>query len=123
MYCVGWSLARWSKIPKASFKNGAQGALILSKGCWDNQIGIIDIHDTGSPDASMGAGFWMFSSCKRNSVDSLLVDGLCYHGVYIDDRTTVGSEWDAECTDNTIVVANINIPRSGSNTGSNDSRR
>ena len=116
---VIWSLVRYGIIDKGEYKNGELGAIQLLHGSRDCIINMPVCKDTGKPTIGIGSVIWMFRGCCRNTVIAPILFGDCYNGIYIDDRTSTSTEWDASCDDNTIIAPNINIKRNGSNSGVN----
>ncbi len=52
---------------------------------------------------TVGAGGWLFTQCHRNRIYSKFI-GNCWAGIYLDNRTSAGTEWDGPCNDNFGVL-------------------
>ena len=114
-----WSLVRWGIVDKGEYKNGELGGIQLLHGSRDCVINMPVIMDTGKPSLLIGAVIWMFRGCMRNTVIAPILLGDCYNGIYIDDRTSISTEWDAPSDGNIIIAPNINLKRNGSNSSIN----
>ena len=105
VYGIGWSTVRWGNIQNIRIKNGDMGGLILSKGTTESVVDDIILEDCGVWESSTpkGSGMWIFQGSRRNSVNNITVTGKGWTALYIDDRTTVASPYDAPCNDNYIT--------------------
>ncbi len=52
---------------------------------------------------NIGAAGWLFQQCHRNEVNAKFV-GDVWAGIYLDNRTVSGTEWDGDCNDNWGMV-------------------
>lgn len=91
--------------------NGDQGGFLLGRGARHNVIRSIRLHDCGIPSVSKGAAFWFYQGCRNNRVEGITITGRCWVGIYLDNRTTTGDEWDRANTDNVIFGINIDVDR------------
>ena len=54
---------------------------------------------SGSGGVTIGAGGWLFQQCHRNKIDAKII-GDSNIGVYLDNKTNYGTEWDEGCNGN-----------------------
>jgi hypothetical protein len=115
VYGVTWELVRWGRIRNLDVINGDMGGLLLTKSTTECDIDSIHFHDVGVFDAASpkGAGLWLFQGNKRNKITKLTATGRGWVGVYVDDRTTTSTEWDAPNYDNRVDGFDINLIRPG----------
>lgn len=99
---VTWELTRYGKF-NFSAKN-SNAALFLGKGTRDCS-GFVQARDCGTWELGMGSAVWLFQHCHRNNIEAN-ISGKLWSGVYLDDRTSLGTEWDGSCDDN---IGNIHI--------------
>lgn len=92
--------------------NGDVGGVMFARGAAYNHGQRIFLHDCGVPQGLRGSAFWLFQGCEHNHFEHVEVTGHAWVGVYLDDRTSTHSEWDAPNRDNTFVTTNISVTES-----------
>lgn len=104
VYGIVWATVRWGNIQNVRIKNGDNGGLFFGKGTTESIVDDIILEDCGVWESSTpkGSGMWIFQGSRRNSVNNISVTGKGWTGLYIDDRTTIASPYDAPCNDNYI---------------------
>lgn len=91
------------------YAHRAQSSIFLGLGATGNHFGTV-VADNCMLQVGIGAAFWMFQSCRGNSVQDLRVIGRVFIGVYIDDRTTMGSPYDGPGESNHVAHLSIDVP-------------
>lgn len=96
---VRYDLTRhWSATLTADRAEAALYATVAWDGTYD-----ITANDCSVPEASKGACVWLFQQCHRNT-GTLRAFGDLWSALYLDNRTTLATEWDGACDDNTGTV-------------------
>lgn len=95
-----WDLTRWGIIRDIRVDH-AESALFLAQGSRDCLIDGLTADECSVPELSMGSVVWLFQQCHRNTLSNLMVTGDVWVGVYLDNRTSLATEWDGSCDGNT----------------------
>lgn len=97
---VRWDLVRFGKVDFSA--ENAESAIYLSQGTRDC-YGTIYAKHCSVPEGVKGAVVWLFQQCHRNHF-YVNISGDLWSGVYLDNRTSLATEWDGSCNDNSGVV-------------------
>lgn len=116
---VRWDMVRWGGI-EWQYVEDAESAFYLAQGTSDCTIEHVTARNCSVPEAGKGAVAWFFQQCHRNRLADINIYEGVWAGVYFDNRTSLATEWDGGCNDNTVDGYNIKTPYLGSahtNTG------
>lgn len=90
-----------------------EAALSLQNGTTGCTIGPITANECGNAPVK-GSAVWLFRGVSSNSFAPITVTGVdTYTGLYIDDRTSTGSEYDGPCNDNQVAGLSVIRPHAG----------
>lgn len=89
---VRWDLVRYGRF---DFKVQNAESIIYLNYSSDNE-GVVFGRDVTKPLGTIGSGVWLFQNCHRNKVYANFT-GDTWAGVYLDNRTSKGSEFDGSC--------------------------
>lgn len=93
---VRWDMVRFGEARYTA--ENFDSAMFLTRNSSDNQIDLKTI-DCSTKAQSIGAAVWLFQGAFRNRVN-LNGSGDMWVGLYIDNRTSIGGEWDETVDDN-----------------------
>ena len=103
---VSWQMVRFGQFNYTARNTNA--ALFLGWGARDNS-GTVYAKDCSSPELVMGSVVWVFQQCHRNRIYANIT-GSIWVGVYLDNRTSLATEWDGSCDDNSgEIIANADV--------------
>lgn len=106
-YGVRWDMVRWGHVELSASR--CDGALYFGQGTRDCRFALV-AWDCSVPESSRGSTMWMFQQCHRN-VGTVHISGDIWVGLYLDNRTTLATEWDGPCNDNEGNVTVHALPR------------
>lgn len=109
-------LTRYAVVEDVTFKNGEAG-LMARNGNRDLRVDRPIFIDCSVAEKSFGAGGWLFRANQRCHYRDVTCIGNMWVGIYFDDRTSIGSEWDGVNIDCTLDGFNINMDRLSVNVG------
>lgn len=99
---VKWNLVRFGSYDFIA-KN-AESAIYLNNTC--DTDGVVYGENITKPKGTIGSGVWLFQNCHRNSISANFT-GDTWVGVYLDNRTSKGTEFDGPCDfNNGSVIVN-----------------
>lgn len=106
---IGW---RWAPVAMKLHRFGELDyyaenceAVFYAETSSDNKFNVRgkDIGKATYLGVTIGACGWLFQQCHRNEVNAKLI-GDCWAGIYLDNRTSLGTEYDGACDENYGVV-------------------
>lgn len=111
-----WELTRFGKVDDVTVKDGEAG-FMMRNGNRDMDIDRPIFIDCSVTEKSFGSGGWLFRANQRCTYRNVTAIGDMWTGIYFDDRTTIGSEWDGENIDCVADGLNIKLDRLAINLG------
>jgi hypothetical protein len=114
---VQYSLAYGAVVRGCTIYDGDHGGIAFDKGTRGSVIENNTVVDSGTPTKRLGAGIWLFRGASANAIVGNDIGGSSVNGMYLDDRTTQSTEYDADVRENVVVENEIKIDASGSNIG------
>ncbi|WP_085058381.1 BppU family phage baseplate upper protein [Staphylococcus haemolyticus] len=91
---IKFELTRYGLIENVTVQNGESG-IMARNGNFDLLIQNPVFIDCSVVENSFGSGGWLFRANRRCKYSNVTAIGKMWTGVYFDDRTSVGLEWDA----------------------------
>ena len=91
---IKFELTRYGLIENVTVQNGESG-IMARNGNFDLLSQNIVFIDCSVVENSFGSGGWLFRGNRRCKYSNVTAIGKMWTGVYFDDRTSVGLEWDA----------------------------
>ncbi|MGW9964747.1 BppU family phage baseplate upper protein [Staphylococcus hominis] len=91
---IKFELTRYGLIENVTVQNGESG-IMARNGNFDLLIQNPVFIDCSVVENSFGSGGWLFRGNRRCKYSNVTAIGKMWTGVYFDDRTSVGLEWDA----------------------------
>ncbi len=91
---IKFELTRYGLIENVTVQNGESG-IMARNGNFDLLIQNPVFIDCSVVEKTFGSGGWLFRGNRRCKYSNVTAIGKMWTGVYFDDRTSVGLEWDA----------------------------
>lgn len=91
---IKFELSRFGLIEDVTVQNGESG-IMARNGNYDLHIEKPVFIDCSVVEKTFGSGGWLFRANKRCKYSNVTAIGDMWTGIYFDDRTSVGLEWDA----------------------------
>ncbi|MEN2032767.1 BppU family phage baseplate upper protein [Staphylococcus hominis] len=91
---IKFELTRYGLIENVTIQNGESG-IMARNGNFDLLSQNIVFIDCSVVENSFGSGGWLFRGNRRCKYSNVTAIGKMWTGVYFDDRTSVGLEWDS----------------------------
>jgi hypothetical protein len=116
VYEMSWTLTSYGIADRTRFVNADHGGVILSRGTRRCTLIAPSFHDCGvitGEDTGKGAGIWLYAGARDNHIIAPNFSGDFWCAVYLDDRTSVASEWDAQPLFNRTDHVSARTPRRG----------
>ena len=95
---IKFELTRYGLIKDVTVQNGEAG-IMARHGNFDLLIDNPTFIDCSVPEKTFGSGGWLFRANRRCKYSNVTAIGQMWTGIYFDDRTTKGIEWDGENLD------------------------
>lgn len=95
---IKFELTRYGLIKDVTVQNGEAG-IMARHGNFDLLIDNPTFIDCSVPEKTFGSGGWLFRANRRCKYQNVTAIGKMWTGVYFDDRTSKGIEWDGENLD------------------------
>lgn len=106
---VNLSLARRCSVQRCNIHDTDHGAINMAAGSAQNLIANNLVYDSARPADFLGAGIWIFSSSKGNRIVNNTISGDTNIGIYVDDRTNTGTDYDGPNIGNIIANNTIDL--------------
>lgn len=95
---IKFELTRFGLISNVTVQNGEAG-IMARHGNHDLLVDNPTFIDCSVPEKTFGSGGWLFRANKRCKYQNVTAIGKMWTGIYFDDRTSKGVEWDGENID------------------------
>ena len=95
---IKFELTRYGLIKDVTVQNGEAG-IMARHGNFDLLIDNPTFIDCSVPEKTFGSGGWLFRANRRCKYSNVTAIGQMWTGIYFDDRTSKGIEWDGENLD------------------------
>lgn len=95
---IKFELTRYGLIKDVTVQDGEAG-IMARHGNFDLLVENPTFIDCSVPEKTFGSGGWLFRANRRCKYSNVTAIGKMWTGVYFDDRTSKGIEWDGENLD------------------------
>lgn len=116
LHPLKWELTRFGKVDDVTVKDGEAG-FMMRNGNRDMNINRPIFIKFSVTEKSFDSGGWLFRANQRCTYHNVTSIGDMWAGIYFDDRTTIGSEWERENIDCVADGLNIKLDRLAVNLG------
>ena len=113
---IKFELTRFGLISNVTVQNGEAG-IMARHGNHDLLVDNPTFIDCSVPEKTFGSGGWLFRANKRCKYQNVTAIGQMWTGIYFDDRTSKGIEWDGENIDCVIDGMFAKLDRLSDNLG------
>lgn len=114
---VEYRLVRYGSITGSTIRNAQSHAIDFDWGTSDSTIDGNTLIDASSARLTKGSSIMLFHGSSNNVVRNNMISGSSYTGIWLDDRTTIATEWDGSVDNNTVENNVIDVPPVSSNVG------
>lgn len=95
---IKFELTRYGLIKDVTVQDGEAG-IMARHGNFDLLVENPTFIDCSVPEKTFGSGGWLFRANRRCKYSNVTAIGQMWTGIYFDDRTSKGVEWDGENID------------------------
>ena len=113
---IKFELTRFGLIENVTIQNGESG-IMARNGNHDLLVSNPTFIDCGVVEKTFGSGGWLFRANRRCKYINVTAVGKMWTGVYFDDRTSTGLEWDEENYDCVLDGLYAKLDRLSENLG------